>query len=113
MNDPSKLERSSSSPVERLARGQQNGITQADSSDAADATDKATSAATESNGDTPMMFQFDGAGDDRPDPRRASKRKAAVDEDEFIASNPELYGLRRSVRTARSTRRASANTFSH
>lgn len=28
---------------------------------------------------------------------RASKRKAAVSEDDFIKANPELYGLRRSV----------------
>lgn len=32
-----------------------------------------------------------------PDSSRASKRKAAVSEDEFIKANPELYGLRRSV----------------
>jgi chromodomain-helicase-DNA-binding protein 1 len=29
--------------------------------------------------------------------RRAPKRKAAVEEDEYIKANPELYGLRRSV----------------
>ena len=42
-----------------------------------------------------------------PSPTRASssessrpvKRKANVEEDEFIKANPELYGLRRSVRT--------------
>lgn len=31
------------------------------------------------------------------DSNRASKRKAPVDEDDFIRANPELYGLRRSV----------------
>jgi chromodomain-helicase-DNA-binding protein 1 len=30
--------------------------------------------------------------------RRPAKRKAGVDEDEHILANPELYGLRRSVR---------------
>ena len=29
--------------------------------------------------------------------KRPSKRKASVEEDEFITQNPELYGLRRSV----------------
>lgn len=29
---------------------------------------------------------------------RPAKRKANVEEDEFIKANPELYGLRRSVR---------------
>lgn len=32
------------------------------------------------------------------DSTRASKRKAPVGEDEYIKANPELYGLRRSVR---------------
>lgn len=32
------------------------------------------------------------------DSNRASKRKASLDEDEYIKANPELYGLRRSVR---------------
>jgi chromodomain-helicase-DNA-binding protein 1 len=32
------------------------------------------------------------------DSSRAPKRKAAVVEDEFMRANPELYGLRRSVR---------------
>lgn len=32
------------------------------------------------------------------DSNRASKRKAPVEEDDFIRANPELYGLRRSVR---------------
>lgn len=32
------------------------------------------------------------------DSNQTSKRKAPVEEDEFIKANPELYGLRRSVR---------------
>lgn len=32
------------------------------------------------------------------DSNRASKRKAPAEEDDFIRANPELYGLRRSVR---------------
>lgn len=32
------------------------------------------------------------------DSNRASKRKAPVGEDEYMKANPELYGLRRSVR---------------
>lgn len=32
------------------------------------------------------------------DSRRPTKRKAPLDEDEHIMANPELYGLRRSVR---------------
>lgn len=31
------------------------------------------------------------------DSNQASKRKASVDEEEYIRANPELYGLRRSV----------------
>jgi chromodomain-helicase-DNA-binding protein 1 len=31
------------------------------------------------------------------DSRRPSKRKASVEDDEYITQNPELYGLRRSV----------------
>lgn len=31
------------------------------------------------------------------DSRRPTKRKATMDEEDFIAANPELYGLRRSV----------------
>lgn len=31
------------------------------------------------------------------DSNRTAKRKAPVDEDDFIRANPELYGLRRSV----------------
>lgn len=30
--------------------------------------------------------------------RRPTKRKASVEEDDYITQNPELYGLRRSVR---------------
>jgi chromodomain-helicase-DNA-binding protein 1 len=32
--------------------------------------------------------------------RRPPKRKASVEEDDFMTQNPELYGLRRSVRTS-------------
>ena len=32
------------------------------------------------------------------DSRRPSKRKAGIEEDEYIMNNPELYGIRRSVR---------------
>lgn len=32
---------------------------------------------------------------------RPGKRKASIDEDEFMSLNPELYGLRRSVSVAR------------
>lgn len=45
--------------------------------------------------------QPDEAMEDRPsssDSNRAPKRKAAVVEDDFMRANPELYGLRRSVR---------------
>jgi chromodomain-helicase-DNA-binding protein 1 len=43
----------------------------------------------------------DAGEDTRPSSRnseRPPKRKAAAEEDEFIKANPELYGLRRSVR---------------
>jgi len=49
--------------------------------------------------DSPPSPQSDGADDTRSSSqasRRASKRKAAVEED-YIQQNPELYGLRRSV----------------
>ncbi|KAM5380488.1 hypothetical protein ACJA88_004817 [Fusarium oxysporum] len=36
--------------------------------------------------------------DSSTDSNRASKRKAPVEEDEYIKANPELYGLRRSTR---------------
>lgn len=41
------------------------------------------------------------AADDRAsssDSNRGSKRKAPVDDEDYIKANPELYGLRRSVR---------------
>lgn len=45
--------------------------------------------------------QHDDAEEERAssiDSNRVPKRKAAVAEDEYIKANPELYGLRRSVR---------------
>ena len=48
----------------------------------------------------------DEAMPDRPsssDSNRAPKRKAAVVEDDFMRANPELYGLRRSVRALDNT----------
>lgn len=37
------------------------------------------------------------------DSQRPRKRKASVEDDEYITQNPELYGLRRSVRSHRSS----------
>ncbi len=50
--------------------------------------------------DSPASAQSDGDKLDSStiDARPASKRKAVM-EDEFMRENPELYGLRRSVRT--------------
>lgn len=36
-------------------------------------------------------------GASSPDSSRGSKRKAPIDDDQYIKANPELYGLRRSV----------------
>ena len=50
--------------------------------------------------DSPAPSQSDAPQDQRStsnDSRRTVKRKAAVEEDEYIRENPELYGLRRSV----------------
>jgi chromodomain-helicase-DNA-binding protein 1 len=40
----------------------------------------------------------DPAGSSSRDSSRGAKRKAGIEEDEYIKANPELYGLRRSVR---------------
>lgn len=53
------------------------------------------------DGQPSPQSQPDETMDDRPsssDSNRAPKRKAAVVEDDFMRANPELYGLRRSVR---------------
>lgn len=50
--------------------------------------------------DEPTNVQSDAAGDSRSssnESSRPAKRKAAVEEEDFIKANPELYGLRRSV----------------
>ena len=50
--------------------------------------------------DSPAPSQSDAPQDQRStsnDSRRTVKRKAAVEEDDYIRENPELYGLRRSV----------------
>lgn len=50
--------------------------------------------------DDQATAQSDGTGDARSSSNgssRPAKRKATVDEDEYIKANPELYGLRRSV----------------
>lgn len=43
------------------------------------------------------------------DSSHPTKRKASVDDDEFMLQNPELYGLRRSVRIRSSHARSMAN----
>ncbi|KAI0388031.1 P-loop containing nucleoside triphosphate hydrolase protein [Hypomontagnella monticulosa] len=51
--------------------------------------------------DSPAPSQSDAPQDETStsnSSRRATKRKAGVDEDEYIRENPELYGLRRSSR---------------
>ncbi|KAI0484925.1 P-loop containing nucleoside triphosphate hydrolase protein [Xylariaceae sp. FL0804] len=51
--------------------------------------------------DSPARSQSDAPEDERStsnESRRPTKRKVAVDEDEYIRENPELYGLRRSSR---------------
>lgn len=45
------------------------------------------------------------------DSSRPAKRKASMDDDEFMMQNPELYGLRRSVRTDLSRDGSMANTL--
>ncbi|KAI9784544.1 MAG: hypothetical protein M1816_000810 [Peltula sp. TS41687] len=61
----------------------------------------------ESTVDTPASPQTHGGSDDRSTShgsRRSSKRKATVEDDDYIANNPELYGLRRSTRTRNNAR---------
>ena len=50
--------------------------------------------------DSPVASHSDAAQDERSesnDSHRAAKRKVGGGENEYIAANPELYGLRRSV----------------
>ena len=50
--------------------------------------------------ESPPPAETNGALDDRStsnDSRRPAKRKAGVEDDDYIINNPELYGLRRSV----------------
>jgi len=50
--------------------------------------------------ETPAASQSDDNRDERStsnESRRAPKRKAGAEEDDYIRENPELYGLRRSV----------------
>ncbi len=59
--------------------------------------------------------QSDEHRDDRStsrESRRAPKRKAVAEEDEYIRENPELYGLRRSVCLLTQLSENSANTIS-
>lgn len=116
VDDVSNLERSRSSSVKPLIRTHHETENE-DSSEVKDDTERpSTSSTAESNVDTPASFQqtYD-ARDERPassQSRRASKRKATVDEDDFIANNPELYGLRRSVRSHARPHYATANRLS-
>lgn len=51
--------------------------------------------------DSPVASHSDAAQDEiseSNDSHRAAKRKVGAGENEYIAANPELYGLRRSVR---------------
>ena len=53
--------------------------------------------------ETPPPEDVDGMRHDRSlseESLRPGKRKAGVDDEEFMKQNPELYGLRRSVRMA-------------
>ncbi|KAI1180668.1 CHD1-like protein [Nemania sp. FL0916] len=57
--------------------------------------------------ESPAPSQSDEHRDDRStshESRRASKRKAVAEEDEYIRENPELYGLRRSSRPTKQPR---------
>jgi chromodomain-helicase-DNA-binding protein 1 len=73
----------------------------AESSD--DGNDNASDDADFDMEDSPAASQSDGAQDERSasnESRPTAKRKVPiiVEEDEFMRTNPELYGLRRSVR---------------
>lgn len=72
----------------------------ADEPDFSDLIPQTDSAPLGSAVDTPASLQSTGGSDDRSascGSRRSSKRKATVEDDDYIANNPELYGLRRSV----------------
>lgn len=102
MDDVANGQRSRPSSSQSIARDPSEGLSTRESSDAMGRSGHTTSAAPESEvvSPAPCSFNMDGAGDERPtssQSRRASKRKSITDEDDFIANNPELYGLRRSV----------------
>ncbi len=69
-------------------------------SDLSETLHKDGSAPADSEAATPASLQSHDAPDDQlasHGSRRASKRKTSIEDDEHIANNPELYGLRRSV----------------
>lgn len=73
----------------------------AESSDNDDDNNNASDDADFDMEDSPAPSQSDALQDERStsnSSRRVPKRKAVADEDDYIRENPELYGLRRSVR---------------
>ena len=92
------LDRSASSSSQDLPTKQSNGTLTGQKLGLSTNLYQDESALADTSTDTPTSR--DGV-DDRSashDSRRASKRKITLEDDEYIANNPELYGLRRSVR---------------
>ena len=70
-------------------------------------TDDASQSNVDSAAETPTSTQSNGFPGRRSvshDSRRSLKRKAVAEDDQYIAKNPELYGLRRSVSVVRRPR---------
>lgn len=93
---------SSPSPDPNDSTGYINGAPDfAESDSSGDDNNASDDADFDMDDDAASIVQSDGAGDAHSssnDSQRPSKRKVAAREDEYIKANPELYGLRRSVR---------------
>jgi chromodomain-helicase-DNA-binding protein 1 len=91
----------SDSPVQSSASQEENGATSEEESNSEEGADKTPSASADSSVESSESSHCSNGRNGRSmsyDSRRTLKRKANIDDDEHIANNPELYGLRRSVR---------------
>ena len=75
-----------------------DGSSEANASDDADFDMEDDIPSPQTDGAADEADEVDDAGSNSRASSPAPKRKAGVDEDEFIKANPVLYGLRRSVR---------------
>lgn len=96
------LASSSPSPDPNDSTGYMNGAPDfAESESSGDDNNASDDGDFDMDDDAASVAQSDGAGDvhsSSNDSQRPTKRKAVAREDDYIKANPELYGLRRSVR---------------